>query len=205
MSFKDEIYPNRNNRMKFVSGLIQGVDTKWKKVTTVGQSYILPGFIHRKNIVPVYFDRQRIKALLNAWLRRISDRYLDLSAVEKFAFRRFTDQNTLFNTMKRNATQGGAVKFIRDEIELSGKGQRGSIVFFGPDLFENWSYDSYYSYLLDWGDKHCFGLIRKLQMQTFKEVAGGGSSTQDVWRAARNWVIANKNNGVYKLYNIKLD
>ena len=31
MSFKDEIYPNRNNRMKFVSGLIQGVDTNGKK------------------------------------------------------------------------------------------------------------------------------------------------------------------------------
>ena len=138
MSFKDEIYPNRNNRIKFITGLIQGVDTKWRKVTYVGNSYILPGTISRNSRIPVSFDRKRIKGLLNAWLRKVTDRYLDLPAVEQLAKNGFTDQNLLFNTMRKNATQGGAVKFIRDEIELSGSGQRSSIIFFGSNLFKDW-------------------------------------------------------------------
>jgi hypothetical protein len=205
MSFKDEIYPHRTNRIKFVGTLIDHVDRDWKKMTTVGHSYVLPGFVKRNNKAPVNIDRQRVKALLHAWARKVPDRYLDLASVRSFAYRKFRNQDALLVVMKKNASLGGAVRFIRNELESSGTGQRCSTVFFGPKLFANWSYDTYYSYLLNWDDNYCYGLIRALQMKSFTAVLGGGSSTSNAWRAAKDWIVQNKRNGVYKFYNIMLN
>lgn len=207
MSFTDDIYRYRTNRSAFVQGLLKRVDSEWKKVTAVGHSYVLPGGMARKTTAPVYLDKQRVKALLKAWLRQLppaQDRYLDLATVRRFEWRQFADTDDALSVMRKNASAGGAVRFIRDDLESSGTGQRGSTVFFGPKLFKNWSYDTYFSYLLSWDDTYCFGLIRELQMKEIRTSLGGGGAVHPAWRAARQWVIANKQNGVYKFYNIQI-
>ena len=70
-------------------------------------------------------------------------------------------------------------------------------------MFDNYDFNTYYSAMLRWDDYHCFGLIRELQMQEQRTVGMGGSTLHPVWQAARNWLQANRDIGVYWYYNLE--
>lgn len=209
MSFQSEIYPYRTNRVEFTSRLLRNLDS-WTEVTNLPISRERPGFVQRCqisghsfecNYTPAWMDKRRIRALLKAWSRQISDRYLDLNLVSRGETRSNSTTQIAFDNIRRNKSAGGAVSFIMNELEW--ERTNNSPTFFGQNMYDNYGYNTYFTYLLRWGDLHCYGLIRELQMQEARHSIGGGSSLHPVWRAAKDWLYRNRNNGVYAYYNLQ--
>jgi hypothetical protein len=89
-SFSDDIYPLRFRRADFTRALLPPLNNEWRRVTTVGHGRDVPGDVQRCaigggsllnrsvqcNYTPVIMDKRRVKTILRAWGRQISDRYL---------------------------------------------------------------------------------------------------------------------------------
>jgi|GEM_PF-2708957 len=60
-------------------------------------------------------DKVRIKTLLKAWSRSISDRYLDLNLISRLDFRSHCSESDAYNLLRQNAPVG-AVMFIMNEV-----------------------------------------------------------------------------------------
>lgn len=222
MSFSENIYPYRTNRTEFISRLQRHLELGWTEVVSLASLPVRPGFMLRCrastqtgtvtcNFSPTDRDKMRINALLSAWARRISDRYLDLEQVRAKESPRYAGESRglgvprtsedASNAIRLNRSQGGAVSFVLNQLERERSGSYPT--FFGNGLFENYSLNVYFTTLLRWDDTHCYGLIRELQLQQARYSGAGGSSIHPVWQAARDWIRSNRNRGVYQRYNVR--
>ena len=212
MSFRDDIYPYRTNRQEFISRLQGRVDSDWTEVIALASlpRQERPGFMTRChadinsgvvscNYAPNSLDRRRVKALLRAWRRAISDRYLDRESVLTCEGPAYPTVQLAFDKIRSN-WPSGAVRFIMNELEYERTGD--GMTFFGSSMSNVYDYDSYFTVLLGWDDVHCYGLLRALQLQSATHSGAGGSSVHPVWQAARNWLDQNRYSGVYGEYNL---
>lgn len=204
-SFAEDIYPLRNQRAAFTRSLLTKVDRNWTRVTNVGYASSPPGDVQRCTInnstfrcdyTPVFLDKRRIKAVLRAWGRSISDRYLDLNRLNNLDHRRHSSEPAAFALLRQNAP-AGAVMFVMNEIEHSREPH-----FFGRNLWEGWGYNEYFSAMLHWDDRHCYGVINALRREQGRYGAGGTPGY--LWAAARRWLAANQHNGIYREVGVTL-
>lgn len=202
--FAEEIYPLRTNRAAFAAALLTKVDANWSQVTAAGGGSERPGDVQRCRIegsgfrcdyAPVFMDKKRVKAVLQAFARQISDRYLDLQSVNVLDHRSHESEQAAFDALRQNAPRG-AVRFIFNELAAS-----RSPYFFGPNLWQGWGYNEYFSALLHWDDRHVFGLINALRREQGRYGAGG--TPGHLWAATRRWIVENQRNGVYQATNVR--
>lgn len=205
MSFAADIYPHRNNRVLFTQRLESKVDSEWTQVVRVGNNPDVPGDVRRCEIeegsircdyAPVFMDKKRIKGLLKAWGRRISDRYLDLNLINRLDLRRHASESAAYDLLRQNAPMG-AVMFVMNEIENSRQPY-----FYGSNLWDGWGYNQYFSALLRWDDRHCYGLINALRQEQGRYGVGG--TPAHLWAATRHWLAENQRNGIYQQYNLTM-
>lgn len=206
MSWRSEIYPYRNDRAQFTSRLWHKVDTDWREVAEIVPADGMPGGMQRCEIRnstvvcdrhPNYLDRSRLKAVLKAWRRSISDRYLDLERVIQMDQRGYPSRAEAFEEIRQNAPTG-AVKFVMNELQES-----HSPAFIGPRLWDGWGYDTYFTYLLFWDDKHCYGLINYLRREQGRYAVGG--TPGHLWAAVRWWIYRNQHTGIYRETGVNVD
>jgi len=207
-SFAEDIYPHRTDRANFTQRLLGKIDRSWTRVTAVGQGSHVPGDVQRCRIdmsrgsyscdyAPVDLDKRRVRAVLKAWRRSISDRYLELQLVKRFEHRRHESVQAAFDLIRQNAPSG-AVMFLMNEIE-----HNRMPYLFGPNLWDGWGYNEYFSALLHWDDRHCYGLINELRREQGRYGAGG--TPGHLWAGVRNWIAANQSNGVYREFRVVVE
>ncbi len=203
-SFAEDVYPHRTDRARFTRVLLRKIDS-WSEVTSVGYGDHVPGDVQRCridmnrgsyscNYAPVDADKRRIRGLLRGWNRTVSDRYLDLQLVQRMENRRHASVQAAFELIRQNAP-AGCVMFLMNEIERNRQPH-----FFGRSLWDGWGYDQFFSALLHWDDRHCFGLINALRREQGRYGAGG--TPGHLWAAVRNWIAANQSNGVYREFRV---
>ena len=208
-AFRDEVYVHRTNLERFCNALLHGIDRSWTQVTVSARTRQRPGAIQRCEIEggtvqcnyrPVFRDKMRVRALIKAWKRTLSDRYLDLQLAQRLQSRQFSDTQAVYDQLRQNASHGGCVKFIRNELTASRDPQ-----FFGERMFANYSWNTYYTSLLHWDDRHCYGLLQDLERQTGVSAGAGGS--QGSWfQACRDWIrnyMSHEQRAIYNQYNIQ--
>lgn len=236
MSFYTEVYPHRNDRQRFVRILLQKLPREFTRLSESRErvslesrwdsfdDYLLgPDRVVVRSRAVRAFDRDRVRGVLRAWDRQISDRYLDYRVVRQFATARhqpeFADlrerMNDTDDTFERSAIMregharayrllrgnfpGGAVCFIRNEVERSNLfGSRLGSQVRDPEQI---SYNMYYNWILDWDGAHSFGLVNYLQRQSaMLGVFGGGSALNWYWQGASRWIHNNGRRGIYQYY-----
>ena len=174
-------------------------------MTAAGGGDRIPGDVQRCRIdmnrgdfscdyEPVEMDKRRVRTLLKGWRRSISDRYLDLQLVNRLEHRRHPSVESAFHLLRQNAPTG-CVMFLLNEIE-----RNRQPYFFGRNLWDGWGYNQYFSALLHWDDRHCYGVINELRREQGRYGAGG--TPGHLWAAVRNWIAANQSNGVYREYRV---
>ena len=212
MSFRDEVYPYRNNRTEFPSRLLRKVDTHFTTIVDVGrqEATTLGGErcewtfnngtrLERLlgmgtpakvcNVRPQRVDKLILKILLRAWKRELSDRYLDRRSTETLCLRRFDSDAAAYDELRQNAPRG-AVKFAYNELPAATVSNRP---LFGNRLREDLDYNDYYSMLLYWNQLHCFSVIARIsQMKALVGATGGGGAVHAGWEAANNWIVDNQ-------------
>jgi len=181
MSFYTDIYPYACNRDELITRLLQKASSsEWR---TVDPNH-----------------RRRVEALLRAWRREITDRYLDLALLGNIRMRGpYRSLHQVFDLIRQNSPPG-AVWFIRNAIEES-----RTWPFFGRNLTvfvdtarQHFDYNDYFGQLLQWDNDHCHGLLPKLSDEL------SGARPQDyVWQAAGRWIAQNQRIGVYRYYHIE--
>ncbi|MEW8692862.1 MAG: hypothetical protein AB2535_17620 [Candidatus Thiodiazotropha endolucinida] len=205
-SFAQDIYPHRHNRSSLTQSLLSKVDTNWTRVVPVGHASSPPGDVLRCvingsriqcNYTPTFLDKRRIRALLKAWGRTISDRYLDLNRINNLDSRRHDSEQAAFDLLRQNAPRG-AVMFIMNSIS-----QSRQPYFIGQNLWEGWGYNEYFSALLNWDDRHCYGLINTLRREQGRYGAGG--TPGHLWAATRRWLASNQDKGIYREVGLRVD
>jgi hypothetical protein len=99
-----------------------------------------------------------------------------------------------FDRVKQNASQGGAVRFLQNELENCRHPH-----FFGPQLWSRYDYNTYFSHMLRWDDAHCYGVL--LQMNRANKT--GNAVT--IYQAALDWIRyqVEHRKGVYQFYHIQ--
>lgn len=204
-SFAEDVYPLRYRRADFTQALIARIESQWRTVTTVGHRRDVPGDVQRCAIegrsfrcdyAPVIMDKKRVKTLLRAWSRQISDRYLDLQYLNRLANRRHESERSAFDLIRQNAP-AGAVAFVMNQIEGSRQPH-----FFGRELWSGWGYNEFFSALLHWDDRHCYGVVNYLRREQGRYGAGG--TPGNFWAAVRTWLAENQNNGVYQEFGLRM-
>ena len=204
-SFAQDIHPFRTRRAEFTRRLLGKVDREWTRVVAVAGARNPPGDVLRCRIgdgtfrcdyAPVHLDKARIRALLRAWGRQISDRYLDLQLVQRLHNRRHQSVDSAFDILRRNAP-AGAVQFIMNEVE-----RNNSPHFFGTGLWDGWGYNEYFSALLHWDDRHAYGLVNELRREEGRFGAGG--TPAHIWAAAPRWLAGNQNRGIYRSTGVQV-
>jgi hypothetical protein len=210
MSFQTEIYPYRNNRQELPRRLLTKVDQEFTEIVPVS-GYPIP----RRNIggkrcrfklnigneVCEYSatlqDKSIVKLLLKAWLRQISDRYLDFADIQMLerASNRLNGPEEYFKIIRNNSTDGGAVRFIYNELP-------NNIYLFGSLINIKTTYNQYFSEMIAWDQIHFTGLLN--HVNTFVEQRSGGGnliSISHVFQAAMLYIVRDKKNNPKSIYN----
>lgn len=200
MSYQSRIYPLRGNPVRFANALVGALSREWTENIAVGTAYRAerPGSGAER---PQELDKARVRALLDAWSRNISDRYLEYDIVRQrdrgFPRRRSVEElvNEEYERLRHNYPRG-AVKFLYNELSRDPEITR---VRMHPAANFNWMYST----LLHWCDQHCYRLVTYLQRYaTMGGVGGGGSSLGIVYQAARRYIHNSytQGNNVYARY-----
>ncbi len=208
MSFQTEVYPHRNDRQLFPTLLLRKVDAEFTSIEAAGGTarqsvggqrcdwrfnqgkgwwYGAGRAIHVCDYQATLTDKKVVKVLLRAWLRQISDRYLDRQALRVFERRPFTSHEAAYDAIRQNAP-GGAVKLLYNELAAA---TNGPLALFGPNLPAHLTYNQYFSQMLAWDDAHCFGLVAELNRLKSVLTNGGGSSLAAALQAAANFISEN--------------
>lgn len=197
--YRRDVFPYRNDPHAFVNALLRGVPKAYTENVAMGYSGRRPG---SGQVAPQELDRVRVRALLDAWNRHISDRYYDYHQIQNLD--RAFDQSRGFDTEVRRAraiiqpnAPIGAVKFIYNEL-----GNDPAIR--EARLSERGSYNRVYSAILQWCDAHCYGLVNYITNYLTRTAgAGGGNSAlpiiyQAAWQCMHDCHQAGT--GVYHRY-----
>jgi hypothetical protein len=113
-----DVYPHRNDLHRFVNLLLRASPSQYTENLELGYLGRRPGSRSR---IPQELDKVRVRALLDAWNRHISDRYLDFPRVQTLdrAFDprlgRGVAVRQAQHLIDQNASHG-AVKFIYNEL-----------------------------------------------------------------------------------------
>jgi hypothetical protein len=203
MSFQSEMFPYRNNRIEFPRRLLNKVDREFTKVESV-PGYPRESLSGRRcgwgicNFTTQPSDKAVVKTLLKAWMRDISDRYLNLSDFRVLRkLTRFKSVDESYEILKQNSPPG-AVRFIYNDIPASA----APLVLFGNSLPKNLTYNQYFSRLLAWDYTHCFGLVAEIATLENKLSLGGGSGTNYMTQAAKRWIAWNQRNNPKSVYYV---
>lgn len=186
MDYRRHVYPLRRQPAAFAAALLPHVNRSWSRIEAVGTAYHAerPGSGMDR---PQPLDRIRVQAVLEAWTRRISDRYLDYPTVRRQAgsFPRNRPADAIlrdeYNRLRQNYP-AGAVKFMYNELT------RDEQVTYAR-LHAQMDADTMYSTLLAWCDRHCYGLIAYLErFGALAGVGGGGSTLNFTYQAAQRFI-----------------
>ena len=171
MSFRELVYPHRENRLAFVTAVkfvLMGNSFCWKRIEHLsdrqkkyraravrepGQSF--EDYI-KGRYLPKAADRRRVLAILSAWGEK-DDRYVDFQALRSIHITPGWTMPALEQRVAENA-----VKHIRKELEALDH-------FFGKALPEHTTFDSYFTGLLAWDFDHCFGVVRAIVSATIRQ------------------------------------
>ena len=204
--FTTFVYPHRNNRAEFVRRLLSVLDTSWTRVSAPGHSSQVPGDIvrcraewggMRCDYRPVHIDKARVRAVLRAAARMISDRYLDLNLINRLDHRPWNSVDEAYRILRRNAPEG-AVCFIYNTLA-----DERMPYLLGDRVWDGWGYNEYFSQILHWDDRHAYGLVNTLRREEGRFGAGG--TPTHFWAATRRWVVQNHENGIYGATGLRVD
>ena len=196
----------RRDVTRWVNVLLRKLGTEWTRVTGGHGGRPASATLSEE---PTSSHKRRVRALLDAWNRHISDRYLDRDDVKRF------DQRTAppleqaitraYESIRRNSPQG-AVRFIKNELSRSPR-LRDRVRLAEPD--EDGECPNYVDYnfvftqLLEWEDSHCYGLVRDIEQAELDPRWG----PPPVFLAAKKWIIyqIENVNGVYRRWGLRFD
>jgi hypothetical protein len=199
--YLNDVFPHRNNIPIFVNRLLEALPRAYTENMELGYSGRRPG---SGQSMPRELDKVRVRALLDAWNRHISDRYLDLPMIVRlevqiqYDLTRGRDHalRKARTRIEQNAPQG-AVKFIYNEL-------RNDRDVTEARTSDRGSYNWMYSALLHWCDDHCYGLISRIYL--YRQMAGGAgggdSALPIIYQAAWQWIydLYRARRGVYSRY-----
>jgi len=186
MSFASEIHPLRNQRIRFINALLSKVDREFTRVERVPGSRKIPGGGRcgwgKCDFKPIPSDRAVVKALLRGWKRELSDRFIDLPTYESlFRTVRVKSVDQAYDLIRLNWTNGGCVQFLFNQLSNPPTGLFGSKVTSIP------SYNQYFSRLMAWDDKRCFGLMNFIAKDAGR-FAAADEGVHIYHRAATRWI-----------------
>jgi len=204
MKFPDDAYPHRHNHRLFPRLLTEALSTEFTMVVNPNRDLLERLLMSERTIRthrcelrsgriacdqrPQPYDLEIVRAILDAWTHRISDRYLDFFVIRQLMQRgpMPANQRDAYELI-RGQGDTGAVRFV--SRSLTARPARGGLPTFGDSIAPNHNYNTVYSALLVWDVIHCMGLVDMLsQQQRRMGVADGGDRIFNPWeRAAMVW------------------
>jgi hypothetical protein len=206
-----ECWPHgfRNDPKKFVNCLLK------KLGNCAGESVWTKD---ERGVQPTVRERARLRAILDAWAGYIDSSYLDAIVINKFSRSEVTGGKKLgysevpeyvrrmYNIMttqpNRFIKKVGDSLAIKDHMLTEGSSTKRVSRYIGEGLWEGWSVDTYFNFLLKWEEHHVFNVIDWVTKSLAK--TSGGKRGQDVVvQAVLRWLNEQKSkpkDNIYKRY-----
>ena len=212
MSFRDNAYPHRYDRVRFPNVLRAALaDGQFNQIVNPNTALMRhlgrdPNAIHGQrcqnrpsgflrttrvcNMQPTDHDRRSVEAILDMWTRNgISDRYLDFVVVQMMNTARSDRPENSDDALDRISANypTGAIKFAFNV--LPSQTDSNDLPLFGDAVTEDMTYNHVFSGLLVWDDMYCTGIIEWIQDRQNRVPADGAERMiGDYVQAARRWV-----------------
>lgn len=208
-NYRTAVYPHRENENAFVNSLLIGL-AQYTENIEVGNSGRRPG----SGRTPSDMDKRRVRALLDAWNKNISDVYLDYSSVRSLdgAFDVRRPHETIIQQADRLRASGGLQRAIRvATTRLRARALKSVSIELPADRIVDSvrnnptsDYNYMYSAILSWCDDHCYGLPNYITnyINRTNGAGGGDSALPIIYQASWRYIVDsfNAHDGVYGRY-----